>query len=243
MSPVIIPKDLPATNALAKENIFVINKQRALNQDIRPLKICILNLMPDKITTETQLLRKLSNSIIQVEITLLKIKTHQSKNTSVDHLESFYYDFNEIKHLKYDALIITGAPLEHLAFKEVTYYNELVEILEWSKTNVFTSLFICWAALLALDYFYKIPKELLNQKLSGVYLHQPLIKNHPLHMGMNDHYYVPHSRIAYSNYKQIINNGELKCIAGSSEAGLHLVEHPNKRQVFMFGHPEYDVDS
>jgi len=192
--PIKIPNDLPATSVLEKENIFVITETRAITQDIRPLKIAILNLMPTKIQTETQFVRLLGNTPLQVELELLHTKTHKSKNTSEEHLLNFYKTFDEVKHLKFDGLVITGAPVELMDFEEVEYWDELKEIMEWSKTNVTSTLHICWGAQAGLYYHYGIPKYTLDKKLFGVYKHTLDRKTAILFRGFDDEFYVPHSR-------------------------------------------------
>ena len=192
--PIRVPDKLPATAQLRNENIFVMSERKAMHQDIRPLKIVIVNLMPTKITTETQLLRLLSNSPLQVEIDFLKMKSHASKNTSYKHLEAFYKTFDEIKKSKYDGMIITGAPVENMEFEEVDYWDELVEIMEWSKTNVTSTLHICWAAQAGLYYHYGIPKYHLDKKCSGVFLHKVNRKTAKLVRGFDNYFYAPHSR-------------------------------------------------
>ncbi|MGX6978036.1 homoserine O-succinyltransferase [Vagococcus elongatus] len=241
--PIIVPEDLPAAGILQDENIIIMKELRAKTQDIRPLKICILNLMPDKITTETQLLRKLSNSIIQVDITLLTTETYQAKNTDKRHLKNFYQLFSDIRHNKYDAMIITGAPIEHLAFEEVDYWQELTTIFDWCQTNVFTTLFICWASQAALYYYYGIDKKPLKNKLFGVFEHQKKEAHHRLFQGMGDTFWVPHSRNSASDNEAILNHPDLRVLATSPEAGNHLLSSKNDKFVFMAGHPEYDADT
>lgn len=241
--PVIIPAQLPATKALQDNNIFVMNDITACKQDIRPLKIGILNLMPDKITTENQLLRQLSNSIIQIDITLIAIHNHTSKNTSPDHLQTFYKSFNDIKNDKFDALIITGAPIEHLEFEKVSYWNELQEIFNWTKTNSFTTLFICWGAQAALYHFYQIEKEEFQNKLFGVYKHQIINKHDKLFTGLNDTFYTPHSRNSQSIQEAINNNSNLDVLATSNKAGIHIIANKERSQLFFNGHFEYDADT
>lgn len=241
--PVVIPENLPATAILKEQGVFVMNEERAHTQDIRPLKICILNLMPDKITTETQILTKLSNGIIQIQITFLAIKNHISKNTAQAHLDEFYTYFDEIKDQYFDGLIVTGAPVETLEFYEVTYWDELVEILNWSKTHVFSSLFICWASQVALYHFFDIQKQRFDKKLSGVYPHRAEEENSQLLIGMDQVFYVPQSRSTQSDPNAIRHHPELKVIASSVQAGIHLVSTKNERQLFMTGHPEYDTET
>ncbi len=241
--PVVIPEDLPATQILKDHGIFVMNTERAQTQDIRPIKICILNLMPDKITAETQLLSKLSNGILQVDITLMAIENHISKNTKQAHLDDFYSYFNDIKDEYFDGMIITGAPIELLEFEDVTYWDELVKIFEWSKEHVFTSLYICWASQAALKYFYDIDKQIFPTKLTGVFPH---IKEKPesqLLIGIDDIFYVPQSRNTESDPVAIRNHKDLEVIASSEESGIHIVSSKNGRQLFMSGHPEYNKDT
>lgn len=241
--PVIIPKTLPAHQVLMDHGIFVMNKDRAKSQDIRPLKVCILNLMPDKITTETHLLSALSNNIIQIDITLCMMQSHISKNTPQTHLDLFYSTFNDIKDQFFDALIVTGAPIEHIEFEDVDYWDELTDIFNWSKTNVYSSLFICWASQSALYHFYGIEKEYFNKKLFGVYEHEKEIPSSQLFVGMDAIFYVPQSRNTKSNEAQIRSNPNLQVLASSKQAGIHLVTTPDKRQLFMSGHPEYGTDT
>lgn len=241
--PVIIPEALPATIALKQSGVFVMNEKRAQTQDIRPLKICILNLMPDKITTETQLLNKLSNGVIQIEITLLAIKNHIPKNTAQTHLDNFYSYFDELSEQYFDALIVTGAPIELLEFEEITYWDELQQIFNWSKTHVYSSLFICWASQAALYHFFGIKKYSFSKKLFGVYPHQAEEKNSQLLIGMDEIFYVPQARNTLSDPIAIRNHPQLKVIASSEEAGIHLVSTQDERLLFMAGHPEYDKDS
>lgn len=241
--PVVIPEQLPANQILRDHGVFVMNTGRAQTQDIRPLKVCILNLMPDKITTETQLLGMLSNSIIQVEITLITMKSHVSKNTSQNHLDTFYNYFEDIKDQFFDAIIITGAPIEHIEFEDVDYWQELKEIFEWTKTNVFSSLFICWASQSALYYFYGIEKEYFPKKLFGVYLHTKEAPKNPLFLGIDDEFYVPQSRNTRSNEAKIRQNPSLQVLSSSKEAGINLVTSVDRRQLFISGHPEYSTDT
>ena len=203
--PLNLPGILPAVEALKKENIFVIERDRAASQDIRPLRIAVLNLMPLKITTETDLIRLLSNTPLQVELTLMCIKNHVSKNTPAEHLDEFYQTFEDMKNQKYDGLIVTGAPLEKMDYEDVSYWDEIQEILDWAKTHVFSSLFICWASQAALYHYYGVPKVALDHKLFGVFEHKPLRPLHPIFRGFDDTFYVPHSRFnrsAPSRYRQ-----------------------------------------
>lgn len=241
--PIKIPGTLPAFGILENENIFVMTEKRATTQDIRPLKIVILNLMPTKIVTETQLLRLLSNSPLQVELTLMKTASYTSKNTPGEHLTSFYREFDEIRDERFDGLIVTGAPVEDLAFEQVAYWDELCRIFEWSKTNVYSSLFICWASFAALYHFYGIEKQQLSRKLSGVYKHRVTMPSHPLVRGFDEVFYAPHSR------KTAVEPDDLRCaqaldiLADSAEAGIYLAAGHDMRQIFVTGHPEYDYDT
>jgi len=241
--PIKIPNDLPASQTLTKENIFVMDASRASQQDIRPLKIAILNLMPTKISTETQLLRLLGNSPLQIEVTLLQTKTHESKNTSAEHLGSFYSYFEEIRDQRFDGLIITGAPIETLDFEAVDYWEELVEIMEWSKKNVFSTMHICWGAQAGLYHHYGIPKYLLLQKKFGVFEHhleQNFVK---LFRGFDDRFYVPHSRHTGIHRKAIDAHPDLEIMASSEEAGVYVVLARQGRQIFVTGHSEYDPET
>ncbi|NLT96167.1 MAG: homoserine O-succinyltransferase [Clostridia bacterium] len=238
--PVIIPQDLPATEILQNENIFVMNEQRALSQDIRPLKIAIVNLMPTKIATETQLLRLIGNTPIQVEVELICTETYQSKNTSQEHLLSFYKTFKDIRDKKFDGMIITGAPVEHLEFEEVDYWEELKEIMEFSKKNVYSTFHICWGAQAALYYHYGIPKYPLPEKCFGVFNHQVNNRKCMLVRGFDDEFYAPHSRHTTIRREDIEKVPELEILAESPQAGIYLLATKNGRQVFVTGHSEYD---
>lgn len=241
--PIKIPGNLPAFGILENENIFVMTEKRAVSQDIRPLKIAILNLMPTKIVTETQLLRLLSNSPLQVELTLLKTATYTPKNTPEEHLSSFYREFDEIKDMRFDGLIITGAPVEEMQYDEVIYWTEICKIFEWSKTNVYSSLFICWAAFAALKYFYGIDKQPLDKKLSGVYKHRVMLPSHPLVRGFDEKFYAPHSRKTTVSCEDVRSEKQLDVLAESKEAGLFLAASHDMRQIYVTGHPEYDYDT
>lgn len=238
--PIRIPFELPAFKVLSEENIFVMNIERAQTQDIRPLKIAILNLMPIKIQAENQLLRYLSNTPIQVEVKLIKTKSYTSQNTPLEHLEKFYIHFDEIKDEKFDGLIITGAPVEQLDFEEVIYWEELKEIMEWSKKNVFSTLHICWGAQAALYHHYNIPKYKLDDKMFGVFKHLVNIKNDDLTRGLDDVFYAPHSRHTEIKRKDIDKIDELNILSESDQAGVFIVASKDKRQVFITGHLEYD---
>ncbi|MBR5479962.1 MAG: homoserine O-succinyltransferase [Clostridia bacterium] len=241
--PIKIPNRLPARKVLEGENIFVMTESRALHQDIRPLKILILNLMPTKITTETQLMRCLSNTPLQIEIDLLQTSTHVSKNTSADHLRSFYCNFDDIKHERYDGMIITGAPVENMDFEEVDYWPELREIMEWTKTNVHSTLHICWGAQAALYYYYGIPKHALDKKMFGIFRHKLCDSTEPLVRGFNDVFFAPHSRHTANRVEDIEKNKHLKLLAVSDEAGPYLAISKDGRRIFLTGHPEYDADT
>lgn len=241
--PIKVPNDLPATAVLEKENIFVITETRAITQDIRPLKIAILNLMPTKVETETQFVRLLGNSPLQVELTLLHTKTRRSKNVSQEHLLAFYTTFDEVKDQKFDGLVITGAPVELMEFEEVEYWDELTEIMEWSKTNVTSTLHICWGAQAGLYYHYGIPKYTLDKKLFGVYKHTLDHKTSILFRGFDDEFYVPHSRHTDVRRGDIERIPELKILASSDEAGVYVASTDLGRQIFVTGHSEYDADT
>lgn len=243
--PIRVQDSLPAIETLGNENIFVMTENRALTQDIRPLKILILNLMPTKIATETQLLRVLGNSPLQVDISFMHTKSHCSKNTSVSHLETFYGTFDDFKSQKFDGMIITGAPVETLDFEEVDYWNELCEIMEWTKTNVTSTFHICWGAQAALYYHYGIPKHPLEKKLFGVYKHTvvPEKKHKILLRGFDDEFYVPHSRHTEFREEDISKVPELEILAKSDKAGVYIVTAKSERQFFISGHSEYDADT
>ncbi len=238
--PIKIPNELPAVKVLNSENIFVMTETRAITQDIRPLKLLILNLMPLKIDTETQLSRMLGNTPLQIEIELLKTSTYESKNTSAEHLLSFYKTFDEVRHRKFDGLIITGAPVEQMEFEEVEYWNELCEIMEWSKKNVTSTFHICWGAQAGLYYHYGIKKYPLEKKLFGVYPHTVEYKNSILMRGFDDTFYVPHSRHTTVKREDIEKVPELKILSTSPQAGVYAVSSKNGRQIFITGHSEYD---
>ena len=237
--PLNINDKLPAIEILREENIFVIDSSRASHQDIRPLKIVILNLMPLKISTETDLLRLLSNSPLQIEIDFLKIKGHTPKNTPSEHMSEFYDTFDELKNKKYDGMIITGAPVEQLEFEDVTYWDEMKEILDWAEHNVTSSLFICWAAQAALFHYYKVPKYSLNKKMFGVFEHHLTDNTLPIFRGFDDVFFIPHSRHTEIRKEDIGKVDELKVISYSDEAGVSIVKAKNGRQLFVTGHCEY----
>ena len=241
--PIKIPEHLPANSILKGENIFCMTEKRALRQDIRPLKIAILNIMPTKIVTETQLARVLGNTPLQVEIDFVHTSSHRSKNVSENHINEFYKDFSAIKNNKYDGLIITGAPVELLEFDDVDYWDELKEIMEWSKTNVTSTLHICWAAMAGLYYHYGIEKHSFDKKLFGVFKHKVKSKRTMLVRGFDDVFYVPHSRHSYVKLEDVEAVPELKVISTSKEAGLYIAASADKKQIFVTGHSEYDADT
>lgn len=238
--PITISNELPARKVLQSENIFVMSHKRASRQDIRPLKILILNLMPTKIATETQLLRLLSNTPLQVEIDLVRPQSHQSKNTSEEHLLNFYNVFSDVKHNKYDGMIITGAPVELLPFEEVDYWDELCEIFEWTKTNVTSTFHICWGAQAALYYHYGVNKFPLDEKLSGIYKHKVVRKNTKLLRGYDDAFFAPHSRHTTVSRDDVLN-AKLRIYAESDEAGVYIAASKGGKQFFVTGHSEYDA--
>lgn len=239
--PIVIPNELPAAKTLTDENIFIMYESRATTQDIRPLKVAIINLMPEKIVTETQLLRLVGNTPIQVTVDFINMESHTSKNTSESHLEKFYRNFSEIKDKRYDGMIITGAPVETLDFEDVDYWNELSEIMEYSKTNVFSTLHICWGAMAGLYYHYGIKKHPLKGKMFGVFPHRVLDKHSQILKGFDDEFYVPHSRYVEVRKEDIDKVPDLKILADSKEAGVYLVEAQGGRQLFLTGHSEYDA--
>jgi homoserine O-succinyltransferase/O-acetyltransferase len=237
--PIKVKENLPAVEALRRENVFVMTEERALHQDIRPLRIAILNLMPEKPKTELQLLRRLSNTPIQTEIDLLHTETHMPKNTPRSHLDQFYTTFSSIRHRKYDGMIITGAPVEHLEFKDVEYWDELKEIMEWTKRNVNSTLHICWAAQAGLYHHHGIGKYPLDKKRFGVFRHTAS-RNYPLTRGFDDVFWVPHSRHTTVSGDEIRKNRNLRIISESEESGVYIVASRNDRQFFVTGHSEYD---
>lgn len=238
--PIKIPETLPASSILENENIFVMNEQRAMHQDIRPLKIAILNLMPKKIETETQLLRLLSNSPLQVEVELLQTATHIAKNTSAEHLLKFYKTFDEIKHMKFDGMVITGAPVEQMPFCEVDYWEELVKIMEWTKTNVYSTFHICWGAQAGLYYHYGIEKKPLEKKMFGIFKHEVTMPTHKLVRGFDELYYAPHSRHTSSIDEDIRKCDKLDVLSYSKQAGINIIASKDNRQFFVTSHSEYD---
>jgi len=239
--PINIPDDLPAGAALESENIFVMREGRAITQDIRPMKILILNLMPTKIETEIQILRLLSNSPLQTDISFLQMVTHESKNVSQEYLDKFYYTFDEIKDRKFDGMIITGAPVENIEFKDVDYWNELCEMMEWSLTNVTSTIHICWGAQAGLHYHYCIPKYPLSEKMSGIFRCTLNVKDEPLTRGFDDVFNMPHSRHTEVRASDINPNPRLHIIAESKAAGVCILTSEKAGQVFVTGHFEYDA--
>lgn len=239
--PLNLPDKLPAINLLKQENIFVIDTSRANTQDIRPLKIVVLNLMPIKITTETDLIRLLSNSPLQIEVSFMKLKSHTSKNTPVEHMKKFYIDFELMRPNKYDGLIVTGAPVEHLEFEDVNYWDEVTDIFEWSRTHVTSTLYICWAAQAGMYYHYGIPKYPLDSKMFGIFKHHicPGFEHTPIFRGFDDEFFVPHSRHTEVRRSDIEKCPELQIMAESDEAGVHMVMARGGREIFVTGHSEY----
>lgn len=239
--PIKIPNQLPAASILESENIFVMTETRALHQDIRPLRLIILNLMPTKIVTETQLLRRLSNTPLQVEVEFLQTSTYRSKNVDPEHLASFYTTFPSVKNAHYDGMIITGAPVENLEFEDVDYWEELCEIMKWSSSNVYSTFHICWGAQAGLYYHYGIPKYPLGSKLSGLFKHRMLDTTTRLFRGFDDEFVIPHSRYTDIREEDILKVPELELLAVSDEAGVLAVKSIDNRRVFVTGHPEYDA--
>ena len=241
--PIRIPNDLPAVKTLNDENIFVMTDTRATSQDIRPLKILVLNLMPKKIETETQLSRLLGNTPLQVELELIRTSTHQSKNTAAEHLLSFYKTFDDVKNQNFDGMIITGAPVEHLEFEEVEYWDELCEIMEWSKKHVHSTFHICWGAQAGMYYHFGVQKQPLDKKMFGIFEHKVTYNNPILFRGFDDVFNVPHSRHTTVLREDIEKVPELKILAESDEAGVYAVMTENGKQIFITGHSEYDRDT
>lgn len=237
--PLRLPDRLPAIELLKQENIFVMDTSRASTQDIRPLRIAILNLMPIKITTETDLIRLLSNTPLQVEVDLMKIKSHTSKNTPIEHMQAFYRDFDEMKKLKYDGLIVTGAPLEQMEYNEVKYWDELTEVFNWAHRNVTSTMFICWAAQAGLYHFYGVPKHATDKKVFGVFEHHVLEPMLPIFRGFDDTFYVPHSRHSEVRREDIEKVEGLNIVSESEDAGVHMVIARGGREIFITGHSEY----
>ncbi|MBR3804351.1 MAG: homoserine O-succinyltransferase [Clostridia bacterium] len=241
--PIKIPNGLPAAEMLLNENIFVMNEIRAESQDIRPLKIVLLNLMPTKIVTETQFSRLLGNTPLQVELTLLTMSSHESKNTSKEHMIAFYKTFDEIKDESFDGMIVTGAPVEHYDYEKVDYWQELCTIFDWAKERVHSTVFICWGAQASLYHYYGVEKLMLDQKLSGVYTHTVVDKKSMLVRGFDDLFFAPHSRHSGIDEDKVYATKELKVLAKSDKAGIYLIKSTDNSQVFITGHSEYDWDT
>ncbi len=238
--PIRVQNDLPAKKILENENIFMMDEDRAISQDIRPLRIAILNLMPLKEDTEVQLLRSLSNTPLQTDVTFLTTKSYIGKNTAKSHLDNFYLTFDDVKDKKFDGLIITGAPVEMMEFEEVAYWDELTKIFDWSVTNVTSTMHLCWGAQAALYYHYNIKKHLLDKKMFGLFYHKVMNRRVPLVRGFDDVFLMPHSRHTTVSREDIINNKDLTILAESDEAGVCLVMARDGKQIFVMGHPEYD---
>lgn len=241
--PIIIPKALPAYDILSHENVFVMSKIRAISQDIRPLEIAIVNLMPTKIETETQLMRLLSNTPLQVNITLIKTDSYRSKNISENHLDKFYTTFNEVKDRKFDAMIITGAPVETMPFEEVLYWDELKEIMDYADSKVTSTLYICWGAQAGLYHHYGINKVALDKKMFGVFEHAAVQDFDPLLKGMNDIFYIPHSRHTGLDEQAVLDCDKITVLAKSKDAGIAIIKSNDNRRIFLTGHSEYDRDT
>lgn len=238
--PVKIPDTLPAMGILESENIFVMGEHRAVHQDIRALRLAILNLMPTKITTETQLLRLLGNTPLQVEVTLLHMESHESRNTPAEHLLEHYSSFDEVKHEKFDGLVITGAPVEQMPFEEVDYWPELVRLMDWARTNVYSTFYICWGAQAGLYHYYGVPKHALPEKMFGVFPHTVSVRFERLARGFDDVFYAPHSRHTEIRREDVLAAPELVLLSESEEAGVYIVLSADRRHVFVTGHSEYD---
>ncbi len=238
--PIRTQSDLPAKEKLENENIFVMDETRAMHQDIRPLKVCILNLMPLKEETELQLLRVLSNTPLQIDVSFMTLKSHVSLNTSASHLNKFYITYDDVKEEKFDGLIITGAPVEQMAFEEVDYWEELCRIMDWSKANVTSTLHICWGAQAGLYYHFGLQKKSLDKKISGIFEHRVRNRKEPLVRGFDDYFYAPHSRYTEVTKEDVYACEELKVLAESEEAGIYIAMSGEGKQIFITGHPEYD---
>lgn len=241
--PIKIPASLPAVAALEREKIFVMTEDRAIQQDIRPIRIAIVNLMPTKIATETQLLRLLSNTPLQIDVTLLRPEQHISKNTSADHLERFYTTFSQVKDQKFDGIVVTGAPVELLRFEDVDYWPELQEIMDYSAANAFSTLYICWGAQAALYHHYGVPKYALADKKFGVFKHRLLARAKKIFRGFDDEFYMPHSRHTEVRAEDIAKVPQLEILAESDSAGVTIVRAKESRSIFVTGHFEYDADT
>ena len=237
--PLRLPDGLPAIDFLKNENIFVLGRERADSQDIRPLRIAILNLMPLKITTETDLIRLLSNSPLQLDIHLMKVKAHTSKNTPVEHMRAFYRDFEDMRHENFDGMIITGAPVEHLPYEDVNYWDEMIDILTWARTHVTSTMYICWAAQAALYYYYGVPKYPLAEKMFGIFPQRPLDPRLPIFRGFDDRFFMPHSRHTEIRREDILRVPELTLIAEGDVSGVSMVMARGGREIFVTGHSEY----
>lgn len=238
--PIKLPNDLPVREILEEENIFVMDEDRALHQDIRPIQICILNLMPIKEDTELQILRMLSNTPLQIDVTFMKMTSHISKNTAKSHLDTFYYSFDELKKRHFDGLIVTGAPVELYEFEEVDYWDEITRVFSWCNTHVTSTLFLCWGAQAALYYYYGLPKRKLDAKLFGLFRHRIYNRKTPLLRGFDDEFWIPHSRYTEVPVEEIVRCEALTILAQSEEAGVALCMADKGRKIFMMGHPEYD---
>lgn len=241
--PIKIPDQLPALSILDNENIFVMSENRAASQEIRPMQVAILNLMPNKIETEVQILRMLSNTPLQINIEFVRIHKNVSKNTPEEHLENFYYLFDDIKHKQYDGLIITGAPLALLDYSQVKFWDKICEVFDWAEKNVTSTMFSCWAAHAALYHHYGINRHLRKQKLSGIFKHKPLDDKEPLTRGFDENFNVPHSRYGYIDKSDYESISEIQILAESADAGVYLAASKNKQQVYLTGHPEYDTST
>lgn len=241
--PIRIPDSLPATSVLEGENIFVMTEHRAIHQDIRPLRVLVLNLMPLKVQTENQILRKLSNTPLQVEVDLLQTATHRATHAPEGHMASFYVTLDEVRDKRYDGMIVTGAPVEKLPFEDVDYWPELCDIFEWAKTNVFSTLYLCWGAQAGAYYHFGVNKHMLPEKLTGVFAHTIVKPSSPLVRGLDDVVYSPHSRYTGVETEDVKNAEGLELIAVSDEAGVFIAKSEDSRHFFVFGHPEYDTDT
>lgn len=241
--PLNLPDKIPAIDLLKQENIFVMNTERAFTQDIRPLKMLILNLMPIKITTETDLIRLLSNTPLQIEVDFLKLNSHTPKNTPIEHLKAFYRPFSEVREQTYDGMIITGAPVETISFKEVTYWEEITGVFDWARTHVTSTFFICWAAQAGLYHYYNVPKHALDKKMFGVFSHKALEPLNPIFRGFDDEFFVPHSRHTTILRSDLEKVPELTILSESPDAGVYLVMGRNGREFFVTGHSEYSPNT
>ncbi|MDL2324363.1 homoserine O-succinyltransferase [Ruminococcaceae bacterium OttesenSCG-928-A16] len=241
--PLILPPALPAVQILQDENIFIMPQSRAASQDIRPLEILVVNLMPDKIETETQLARMLANSPLQVKLTLLRTGTHTATHTSTAHMAAFYKTLDEVQRSRFDGMIVTGAPIEHLPYEEVDYWEELKSLFAFSRQNVYSTIYLCWGALAGLYYHYGIPKTMLPQKLSGVFSHRVTRPDNPLVRGFDEHFYAPHSRNAGVLKQEVEKHPGLRILAESEEAGLHMLSTKAGREIYILGHMEYDKET